>query len=313
MPPRTEGYAVASSDGSSIYWESWAPAGAARAPTVVFSDGIGCDGYVWKYVRRALADRFRIVHWHYRGHGRSPPPRERSRVAIADLADDLAAVLDDAGVDAAILFGHSMGVQVSLETARRHPARVRALGLFCGAAEHPLRTFRGSAALERLLPRVRALVGRAPRLVSRVSRAVVPTRLAYALARQMEVNGLLLEERDFMPYLHGLSRVDPVLFLDMLAEAGKHSAVDLLPTLAVPLLVVAGSRDGFTPPELSAAMAAAAPHATLVMVDGGSHTAPLERPDYVNDAVLAFLSRNALDQAPTVRDAGLTVARKSHP
>jgi len=60
-------------------------------------------------------------------------------------------------------------------------------------------------------------------------------------------------------------------------------------------------------------MAAAAPHATLVMVDGGSHTAPLERPDYVDDAVLAFLSRNGLDQAPSVRDAGLTVARQSRP
>ncbi len=255
----------------------------------MLSDGIGCDGYVWKYLRRALSARHPVLHWHYRGHGRSPAPRARERVAIADLADDLAAVLDDAGVDRAVLFGHSMGVQVSLETARRHRARVLALGLFCGAAEHPLRTFKGSAALEQVLPRLRALVGRAPRFASRLSRTILPTRLAYALARQMEVNGLLLEERDFMPYLRGLSRVDPVLFLDMLAEAGKHTATDLLPTLDVPVLVVAGSRDGFTPPELSTAMAAAAPRATLVTVDGGSHTAPLERPDFVNDAVLEFL------------------------
>jgi pimeloyl-ACP methyl ester carboxylesterase len=256
----------------------------------MLSDGIGCDGYVWKYLRQAIGDDYRIIHWHYRGHGRSPPPRERMRVAIADLADDLAAVLDDVGVDRAALFGHSMGVQVSLEAARRHRQRVSALGLFCGAAEHPLRTFKGTAALERALPMVRDLVGRAPRLVGRVSRTLLPTRLAYALARQMEVNGLLLEERDFMPYLHGLSRVDPILFLDMLAEAGRHSATDLLPELAIPVLVVAGSRDGFTPPECSAAMAASVPQATLVMVEGGSHTAPLERPDYVNDAVLAFLS-----------------------
>jgi pimeloyl-ACP methyl ester carboxylesterase len=290
MPPRREGYAVATGDGSSIYWESCAPARLSGAPTVVLSDGIGCDGYVWKYLRAALAPRHTLLHWHYRGHGRSPAPRDRGRVAIADLADDLAAVLDDAGIDRAVLFGHSMGVQVSLETARRHRGRVLALGLFCGAAEHPLRTFRGKATLERMLPRVRTLIGRAPRLASRLTRAIVPTRLAYALAQQMEVNGLLLEERDFMPYLHGLSRVDPVLFLDMLAEAGRHSATDLLPELDVPLLVVAGSRDGFTPPELSAAMAAAAPRATLVMVDGGSHTAPLERPDFVNDAVLTFLA-----------------------
>lgn len=306
MPPGLEGYAVAPGDGTPLYWEGSVPSSpdGDEAPAVVLSDGIGCDGYVWKYLRRALTDRYRIIHWHYRGHGRSAAPRDPKRVAIADLADDLAAVLDDAGVSRAALFGHSMGVQVSLETARRHRDRVTALGLFCGAAEHPLRTFRGSAGLERVLPVMRDLVGRAPRLFHRVGRTILPTRLAYAIARQLEVNGLLLEEHDFMPYLRGLSRVDPVLFLDMLAEAGRHSASDLLPELDAPVLVVAGSRDGFTPPELSAAIAAAAPRARLLVVEGGSHTAPLERPDYVNQEVLAFLAdvRRATS-SPQVRES----------
>ena len=92
----------------------------------------------------------------------------------------------------------------------------------------------------------------------------------------------------------------------------------------VPVLVVAGSRDGFTPPDLSAAMAAAVPDAELLVVDGGSHTAPLERPEFVNDAVVAFLeralaasadpvSRKASGQTPLARDADLTVADKSRP
>ncbi len=303
------GYALSDVDDSPVFYElsepdpptpaSDSPApdcGASREagtslPTLVFSDGIGCDGYVWKYMRRRFADEFRLLHWHYRGHGRTPAPRDPSRVAIADLADDLSAVLRDAAADGAILLGHSMGVQVTLETYRRHRHQVRAMILVCGAPEHPLRTFRGTSALETVLPRVQRLVARAPRFASRLTRSLLPTRLSYAIAAQLEINAELLHRADFMPYLRGMSHIEPTLFLAMLAEAGRHSALDLLPSVDVPTLVIAGSRDGFTPAELSHAMHEAIPDAELLLVDHGSHTAPLERPHYVNDVIAEFLER----------------------
>src|SRR5262245_44034035 len=109
-------YAV-SRDGTPLFYESW---GARDGrPALAFCDGIGCDGYVWRYLREDFAQRF-SVHSHYRGHGRTPAPADPSRVRIIDLADDLASVLDDAEVPRAVLVGHSMGVQVALETYRRH-------------------------------------------------------------------------------------------------------------------------------------------------------------------------------------------------
>jgi pimeloyl-ACP methyl ester carboxylesterase len=294
-PSRRVGFAVAGADETPVFYELVrASAGDPDddRPVVVLCDGIGCDGYVWKYVRRVLTEHVDLLHWHYRGHGRTPAPRDPERVAIADLADDLADVLDDAEVDRAILFGHSMGVQVALETYRRHRDRIVGLGLFCGAPGNPLRTFKRTAVLERLLPGVRAAVRRAPALTGRLTRALVPTGLSYAIAAQIEVNGKLLDQADFMPYLRGLAQVDPQLFLAMLASAGKHSAEDLLPSIAVPTLVVAGSRDGFTPPERSQQMADAIPGADFLLVHDGSHTAPLERPHYVNEAVMQFMLRN---------------------
>jgi pimeloyl-ACP methyl ester carboxylesterase len=261
--------------------------------TVVLNDGIGCDGFVWKYLREELSQRFQIVHWHYPGHGRSPLPAGAGPT-IPDLADDVCAVLDDCDVDRAVLFGHSMGVQVALESFRRHGSRVDGMVLLCGMAENPLKTFRGTDALEQLLPSLRRAVERAPRVFRRVARAVVPTRLAYAVAELVEVNGNLLEQADFMPYLHGLSRVAPDYFLTLLAAAGTHSAIDLLPSVDVPVLVVAGDCDGFTPPELSRAMAEAIPGAELLMVEGGTHTAPLERPEVVTGAVATFLERRVI-------------------
>ncbi|HZJ63808.1 MAG TPA: alpha/beta fold hydrolase [Kofleriaceae bacterium] len=282
------GYAVAPSDGSPLFYESWGERG--RATPVLLCDGIGCDGYVWRHLRHDLGDRH-CVHSHYRGHGRTPSPHDPARVNIEDLADDVACVLDDALVDRAVLIGHSMGVQVALETYRRHAARVAGLVLVCGAASHPLRTFRGSAVLEQWLPVIQKWIHRVPGVINRVTRVILPTRLAYEVASRLEIRRELIEPADFMPYLEGMARIDARLFVAMLSAAGRHSADDLLSQVTVPTLVVAGGRDGFTPPERSRAIAAAVPDAEILEIPNASHTAPIEHPQLVNFTVRDFLSR----------------------
>lgn len=290
------GYAVAA-DGSPLFYETFGGRAGGKTPAL-FCDGIGCDGYVWRYLREDLADRFGI-HPHYRGHGRTAAPRDPKRVTVEDLADDVAAVLDDVQVDRAVLIGHSMGVQVALETYRRHRARVAGLILICGAPSHPLKTFRGSAALEDLLPMIQKWIHRVPGVVNRVTRTLLPTRLAYEVASRLEIRRELVEPADFMPYLEGMARIDARLFVAMLSSAGQHSADDLLPEIAVPTLVVAGSRDGFTPPDRSRAMADAIPGAELLEIEGGSHTAPIERPHLVDTTIRDFVARR-IDSAHAI-------------
>jgi pimeloyl-ACP methyl ester carboxylesterase len=310
------GYAIAPSDGTPVYFERLervaprgeerdARSGGVRAP-LVLCDGIGCDGYVWRYVLRDVTDRD-VVHWHYRGHGRTAAPRDPGRVSIADLADDLVAVLDEALEERVpvVVAGHSMGVQVALESYRRHRDRVSGLALLCGAPSHPLRTFHGADTLEQLLPRIQGWVMKVPGVINRVTRTLLPTKLAYEIATRLEINRDLVQPDDFMPYLEGMARMDARLFVAMLGEAGRHSADDLLPRIRVPTLVVAGERDGFTPPDRSEAMAAAIPGSHLLMVEAGSHTAPIERPEIVNEAVSALLARVDAD----LRVEGAEIAR----
>jgi pimeloyl-ACP methyl ester carboxylesterase len=257
---------------------------------MLLCDGIGCDGYVWRYLREDLGSRF-CLHPHYRGHGRTAPPRDPRRVTIEDLADDVACVLDDALVDRAVLVGHSMGVQVALETYRRHGGRVAGLVLLCGAPSHPLRTVRGSDVLDDLLPTIQKWIHRVPGVINRFTRLMLPTRLAYEVASRLEIRRELVEPADFMPYLEGMARIDARLFVAMLSAAAQHSADDLLPEIRVPSLVIAGRRDGFTPPERSRAMAAAIPDAELLEIPNASHTAPIERPRLVDETIRDFVAR----------------------
>jgi len=189
-----------------------------------------------------------------------------------------------------------MGVQVALETYRRHADRVAGLVLVCGAPSHPLKTFRGSAALEDLLPTIQRWIHRVPGVINKVTRMVLPTRLAYEVASRLEIRRELVEPADFMPYLEGMARIDSRLFIAMLSAAGQHSADDLLPEISTPVLVVAGGRDGFTPPDRSRAMAEAIPHAELLEIPNASHTAPIERPHLVDWTIRDFLRRRVDDR-----------------
>jgi pimeloyl-ACP methyl ester carboxylesterase len=163
--------------------------------------------------------------------------------------------------------------------------------LVCGAASHPLKTFRGSSALEELLPTVQRWVHRVPGVVNQLTRRLLPTRLAYEVATRLEIQRDLVEPADFMPYLEGMARIDSRLFIAMLSAAGQHSAEELLPSIAAPTLVIVGARDGFTPPDRGRAMAAAIPDAELLEVPNASHTAPIERPHLVDATIRDFMTR----------------------
>ncbi len=292
-------FAIAPSDATRLFYEDrdHGSEGVSRDVPVMLCDGIGCDGFVWRYLRRDLAPR-RILHGHYRGHGRSQAPRDPARVTIEDLADDVVAILDDAQVPRAVLCGHSMGVQVALETYRRHPARVAGLVLMCGAPSHPLRTFRGARTLEDVLPTAQRLLVRAPRMINGLSRTLLPTRLAMAIAGKLEINRDLIDPETFMPYLEAMARMDIRVFLAVLAAAGAHSSDDWLPTIDVPTLVVAGGQDGFTPAARSREMTDAIPGAELLEIATGTHTTPIEHAAKVDGAVVDFLARRIDGDGP---------------
>ncbi|HEX9306948.1 MAG TPA: alpha/beta hydrolase [Anaeromyxobacter sp.] len=273
-------------DGAPIAWTS----AGGGLPAALLTDGIGCAGYIWRRLAPELAKERRVLHWNYRGHGRSPSPRDLEDATVERAVDDLLAVLDTAREERAVLFGHSMGVQVVLEAHRRAPERVAGLVLLCGAPGRLIDTFHDSGILKVVFPWARAIFDRWPRLAASVFRASVTSEVAMEYALAFEVNRALVRREDLERYFEDLGNVDPAVFVRLLESAAAHDATEHLPRVRVPTLVVAGEHDGFTPMRLSVAMHEAIRGSELLVLPGGTHVGPLEHPELVAERVRAFLS-----------------------
>ncbi len=291
MQRYTEGWCE-SSDGTEIFYSLAGPGEDPREPDIVLCDGVGCDGFVWKYLVPTLAARHRVIRYHYRGHGYSKTPLHMDRFRIEDLVDDLYSVLDHIGaIEPVILAGHSVGVQVILEAHRHRPERIGALVPTCGSYGRPLDTFHDGEFLKKMFPILYQLFTGFPEAMMRLWRALLPSSFAYWTALLAgEVNRSLIRLEDLQPYFEHLSRMDAQVFANALHYASTHSARDHLPRIDVPTLVIAAENDTFTPAWLSHEMADHIPNAELLMVPKGSHAAPIEQPDLILLRLEKFLA-----------------------
>lgn len=260
-----------------------------HGPTALLTDGIACDGFIWKYLWDFLARIIPVAHWHYRGHGRSGTPEDPTAIELVDHARDLDAVRRAIGDGPVVLFGHSMGCQVALEAFRLRRDGIRGLVLICGSSGRITHSFKGTNVLAQVLPRIIERVEAHPEITRAIwSRVPTDVALRFALAAG-EVDKSSIVPEDLLPYMTHMVDIDPLMFLRMLRSAGEHSAADLLSQVDVPALVIAGDRDSFTPPRYAEEMAAALPLGELLMVPGGTHVVPLERRELVSERVEKFL------------------------
>jgi len=153
-----------SKDGVELVWSATGNG----EPALVFIHGFAGDKNQFTGQVDAFAGRHRVITLDLAGHGESG--HDRANWGAAAFADDVIAVMDVAGVDEAILIGHSMGGIVMLEVANRYPERVRGL-----VAIDTLQN------IEALFP-----PGMLDQLVEGMQQAFVPTMEGFARALMVE-------------------------------------------------------------------------------------------------------------------------------
>lgn len=93
-------------------------------PTLIFLHGLLGSSSNWHSLARGLSERFHVLVPDQRNHGRSPHDDD---VSYAALARDLAQLIDEQGLESALLIGHSMGGKAAMWLALEQPERVTGL------------------------------------------------------------------------------------------------------------------------------------------------------------------------------------------
>jgi len=250
---------------------SYEAAGDPAAPTLVFLHGIGGAARGWRHQINVFSDRYRTVAWDMPGYGGSP---RLATVSIATLADALQEFLDAIAADKPILVGHSIGGMIVQEWLTKHPLAASAVVL---AQTSP--AF-GKADGEWQRSFIEARLGPLDRGETMTSLA--PKLVAELIGDDPDPEGVALA-RDCMASVPEASY--RACMLALLGFDRRQALKDI----AVPTLVLSGSRDGNAPAPMMAKTASYIPDASYVELEGVGHLANLERPDGFNSALEKFL------------------------
>ncbi|WP_198351012.1 3-oxoadipate enol-lactonase [Flavisphingomonas formosensis] len=241
--------------------------GRANAPALLFAHSVGCDLTLWDNQVAALAERFRILRYDARGHGRSDAPEGDYR--IEQLAGDALAILDAFAIDRVHLCGLSLGGTLGQWLGIHAPERLASLTLCDTAAR--LGTAEGwqqridvardqgmAALVDMSMTRFFSdgFRARAPETVAKF-RSIFLTTPSHGFAGCCAV----LRDCDFR---------------------------DQLGRIAVPTLVLTGREDIPTPPADSEYLAAGIQGANLSLLDTG-HISAVEAPEAFTAALAGHI------------------------
>jgi pimeloyl-ACP methyl ester carboxylesterase len=210
---------------------------------------------------------------------------------MAHHVDDMVEILDREGIGDFVIVGWSMGVQLAFETLRHHRDRVRGILAINGTSGHAFETVMGSRFVASTIPMLLRLIRAQAALANRATRAVAGS---YALISVMKRIGLVSETIDvevFHAVAAELQKLDWRIYSDLLTRLDEHDATDLLPSITVPVAIIAGDRDLITPPATSERLHRAIAGSRLVVIANGTHYTPVEYPAVVVEELGRLLDR----------------------
>ncbi len=251
-------------------------AGRPSAPGAVLIHGWASSSRMWSSTIEHIQDRYRCVSLDLPGHGDLDKPAA-GWYSIAHFAQVVEAVSQAAGLDAPVLFGHSMGGAVALQLAIDSSLAPRALVLVNPLVVGPVRP-----EWRHWLYRPALAVGRR---VWPVASDLLERSTNGRPKRKPGGTGRLRQRAD-------LAKTTADLAIGSMKAALNCDLMDDLPHVACPTLFVLGDRDRTIPPERGRLAASRVPNAKLVELSAGHHPFDRARREYLQ-ALDRFLADKA--------------------
>ncbi|MER6307438.1 4-carboxymuconolactone decarboxylase [Streptomyces sp. NPDC001657] len=245
------------------------------APVLVLGAALGTTWHMWDRQIPELTRQWRVIRFDLPGHGGSPA---HAAPSVAELADRLIATLDGLGVDRFGYAGCNIGGAIGTQLALTRPHRVTSLALVSSSPRY------GTADAWRQRGVVIRTNGLDPIARTAPEHWFTP---GFAGAQPAIVEWAVQMVRT----------TDPGCYIAACEALASYDVRSSLGRVGVPTLVVVGSEDQVTPTTDARTLVAGIPDASLALVPGTSHLAPVEQPAAVTELLIRHFT-NAWHDKP---------------
>jgi 3-oxoadipate enol-lactonase len=241
---------------------------------VVLIHGYPFNRSLWTEQTEALASRFRVVTPDLRGFGESDT--SDGPVTMNRMAQDVAELMDQLGIEQAVIGGLSMGGYVALALVKQFPSRVKALVMADTRAQADTEEGKQTRHQQAKKALSEGMAG--------IADAMLPKLLTPdTVSKRPEV---VKRVRDMM-----LRTKPQGAASALLGMAERDDQSEFISTIRVPTMIVVGREDAITPLADSEKMQSEIAASRLVVIENAGHVSNLEQPEQFNFALLRFLDR----------------------
>jgi len=239
-------------------------------PAIFLTHGVGGAEDAWRFIVPKLKDRFTVVTYDLRGHGKSSVTHKDFN--LDDLVSDLEKVREKTNIDKAHFVGHSLGGMIAPAYAKKFPERVLSVGLLSTVAG------RSDEDKEKVW-----------NVISDLKKRGVEKTLKNLTDRWFTDN-FIKENPDLVSRrLKQVIETDKDVFINVFKIYAETEMISWLKDIKKPCLFMTGENDGGCTPSHNKKMSNEVKDSKLVIIPNVKHSFLIEAPEQIANHLIEFI------------------------
>lgn len=282
------------SDGEQIFYSTNFPIDfkSGHEKVLLFNYGLVCSNLHWKFQLEWFSRAgYKILFHDYRAHFQSSGKDNLENVTFERIALDINEMLEHLNITTVAAIGHSMGVNITLELARRHPAKIHAMCLLSGTVLPVKDVMFDTNLMEYIVPVTEEILKRYREVFQFVWDTQAMNPMTLKLIHSQGFNEKQVGREFIEVYMNRVAQLGPDLFLQLFNQMQAHDILAHIENMNIPSLIIGGDRDRVIPFHLQRLLQQRLSGSELYLIKEGSHVPQVDFPEFVNERMKVFFEK----------------------
>ena len=257
---------------------------------LVFNYGLVCSNYHWsKQLDYFDSLGYKILIHDYRGHYHSTGEHNLSSITFDQITSDIYNLFNHLNINSSIMLGHSMGVNICLEFAKRFPEKVNKLVLISGTTVPVYNIMFNSNVVDQVQPYIIKMLDSYPDIFKTFWKFSGWNPIVRKFIHMGGFNMDQVSDEFIEIYLNKVGELGPHLFFQLIEQMNNHHILASIESIATKSLIIGGDKDKVIPNYLQRILSSTLKNSELYIIRNGSHVPQVDFPEYVNERIKFFL------------------------